>query len=77
MAQPLEDVEYFYIQDARSYVGNTVLWWRRGGAGYTTNLSEAMKVEKDWVGRPTDILRPCDFVDSIVTRTVDMQKLRS
>ena len=31
----------YYIQDKRSVVGNCVLWWRKGGAGYTCDVGEA------------------------------------
>lgn len=31
----------FFLQNTRNYVGNSVLWWCPGGAGYTPELDEA------------------------------------
>ncbi len=31
----------WYLQDTRDIVGDCVLWWRKGMAGYTTDLNEA------------------------------------
>jgi len=33
--------EGYYLQDTRNIVGDCVLWWRKGMAGYTTDLNEA------------------------------------
>ena len=68
--------QFYYIQDARSYVGDSVLWWRQGGRGYTTNLDEAMKVMGDWAGRPLDILWPVHEIDARATRQFDAQNFR-
>lgn len=68
--------QFYYIQDSRSYVGNSVLWWRENGNGYTTNLAEAMRVTGDWKGRDTDILWPVDEVDARATRQSDAQNFR-
>lgn len=71
--------QFYYIQDSRSYVGNSVLWWRKGGSGYTTNLAEAMQVTgktSDWLFRETDILWPVDDVDARATRQFDAQNFR-
>jgi hypothetical protein len=69
-------VKLYYIQDARSYVGNSVLWWRKEGQGYTCNLDEAEKVESTWVGRSTDKLWPCNEIDALVYPQFDMQLLK-
>jgi hypothetical protein len=67
--------ELFYVQDSRVYCGNSVLWWRWKGEGYTSNLDEAMKVKASWVGRNTDKLWPCDQIDAKATRQFDVQLL--
>ena len=36
-----ESEPLFYIQDTRSFVGDSALWWRPEGKGYTVNLDEA------------------------------------
>jgi len=33
--------QFFYLQDKRGFVGNAVLWWRKGGHGYTCDLTDA------------------------------------
>jgi hypothetical protein len=37
----------FYIQDARNYVGDAVVWWGPDGNGYTTDLDEAGLYEEE------------------------------
>lgn len=68
--------ELFYVQDSRTYVGNSVSWWALEGKGYTTDLSKAMKVDRNWHGRESDILWSCVLIDAGVTKQFDMQKLR-
>jgi hypothetical protein len=72
----------FYIQDSRSYVGNDALWWRPNGQGYTTNLNEAWRVDKERAEsiartRPTDKMWPCDRVDELAEAHLrfDSQKI--
>lgn len=75
----MEDL--FYLQDSRSYVGNDMLWWALGGAGYTTDLrkaqtytrEEAIKHNRD---RHTDVPWPKGYIDSKVRPAVDMQYCR-
>lgn len=68
--------QLFYIQDTRSYCGNSVMWWCVDGQGYTSNLDKAWKVQADWRGRDTDKLWPCDEIDKRTTRQFDMQLFR-
>lgn len=75
--------ELFYIQDTRSYCGNSCFWWRVDGEGYTTNLAEAWRVTKEEAerivrGRPdVDRAWPCSLIDAGATTETffDMQKL--
>ncbi|MEY1661557.1 hypothetical protein [Isoalcanivorax beigongshangi] len=72
--------DQFYLQDSRDYVGNCVVWWRRGG-GYTTRLDEAEKFSRDKAMgqhrcRETDIPWPCSEVEPLVRPTVDVQFMR-
>lgn len=73
----MNDNEY-YLQDSRGYVGNDVLWWAKGGNGYTTDLSKAHVFTKEeaiqhheW--RETDIPWPKDYIDKKTRPAVDMQ----
>lgn len=67
----------YYLQDSRSYNGNMIVWWRAGG-GYTSDLSQAEKFTEQSAfnhnqSRETDIPWPCDYIDSRITKSVDMQ----
>jgi hypothetical protein len=71
----------FFIQDSRQYVGNSVLWWRVDGHGYTCELSEAWEVDEEKArqierGRDTDKAWPADVVRAAASTYVDMQRLR-
>lgn len=38
----------YYVQNKeRGYVGNCILWWKKGGHGYTCNLDEAEIFEQN------------------------------
>jgi hypothetical protein len=68
--------QFYYIQDTRTYTGNSAVWWRVGGNGYTTNLAEAWRVTGDWKGRDTDLLWPVEEIDARATRQFDAQNFR-
>jgi hypothetical protein len=73
--------ELYYLQDSRGYVGNDVLWWAQGGAGYTTDLSKAAVLSKDAAVRQhncreTDIPWPKEYIDARSRPAVDMQYIR-
>lgn len=70
----------YYMRDTRNTVGNCVMWWRKGNAGYTCDLNnaavyehtEAMHMHKS---RNSDVPYPKDYIDGITTRHVDHQVL--
>ena len=70
----------YYIQN-KGYVGNSLLWWRKDGQGYTCDLNEAWRVtrveaERICRDRPKeDIMRSVAKMDALVQRHVDMQDL--
>lgn len=55
LGRPIVDDAEYFIQDARSYVGNAVLWWRHEGRGYTVDLNAAGRFLGD-----TDVPWPVD-----------------
>jgi len=73
--------DLYCIQNKSTYVGNSVLFWRVDGSGYTCNLDEAWKVTKEKAdeicrSRPKqDYPLPLALLESIAERHVDMQKL--
>lgn len=70
--------EEYYLQDSRSFVGNDMLFWKKDGKGYTTNLREAHVYTKDEAVsqhqcRETDIPWPKDYIDAKTRPAVDVQ----
>jgi hypothetical protein len=68
----------FYIQDARSVVGNCVLWWRPNGHGYTTELKDAglYTAAKGRGLRETDVMVPKEIAESLVVTHVRADSMR-
>ena len=64
----------YYVQDGRDFVGNSMLWWCHDGRGYTTDLAQAGQYDHKPTDRDTDILWPVEYINSIATLNVDMQK---
>jgi hypothetical protein len=73
--------EMYYVQDSRSYVGNSILWWGLGSSGYVTQLKDAQKYTKDEIlkrfsdGRETDIIWQASHVEANIRTHVDAQYL--
>lgn len=72
--------ELYYIQDSRSYVGNSMLFWRDGGSGYTTNLEEAGLYSKQHAFsqhrcRSSDLPWPESYIRARAKSHVDMQSI--
>ena len=63
----------YYVQDSRDFVGNSMLWWRHNGAGYTTDISQAGQYDHSPTDRETDVLWPVDYINSIAQLHVDHQ----
>lgn len=75
----LNDDALFYVQDRRSFVGNSVMWWGDDGNGYTTNIEKAWLLTgaeiKKHKWRETDIIWPQEEVQKGILKHVDMQYL--
>lgn len=72
------DRDLFYLQDSRGYVGNDMLWWAKGGCGYTTDLRKAEVYTRDKAlrqhhCRESDIPWPKEYIDDRARPAVDMQ----
>ncbi len=75
------EMDAFYLQDSRGYVGNDMLFWAKDGKGYTTDLSNAHVYTKDEAYRQhaireTDIPWPKEYIDSKARPAVDRQYLK-
>ncbi len=70
----------YFVQDARSYVGNCMSFWRPSGAGYACDLNDAGTYKGSQVlgMRATDIPWPVDHVraNTIVHVRGDVQAFR-
>jgi len=71
-----ENQEFYYLHNG-SYVGNAMMWWRKGG-GYTTNIEEAKKFTREESlsqhrVRNTDIPWNSDHVDARAIKVADNQ----
>lgn len=71
----------YYLQDSRSFVGNCVVWWAKGGNGYTTDTSRAQLYTREEAmaqhrTRPSDVPWPATYVQDRTAPTVDAQKLK-
>lgn len=73
------ETDTFYIQNG--YVGNSVMWWGLGGAGYTTNILNAQKYTKEEIlsqfvdGRQEDRIWLASHVEKNIKQHVDAQNL--
>lgn len=67
----------YYLQDSRQVVGNYLLFWRKGRAGYTTDIDEAMEftLEEALDERNTDVPWPVKEMRQIAKLRVDHQNL--
>lgn len=69
-----------YLMWAGQYVGNSLIFWREGKAGYTTNIDkahrfdyqEALKIQENGSGHK---MIPLDHCESIATRQVHADHL--
>lgn len=73
--------ELFYLQDSRSYVGNDMLFWAKGGKGYTTDLRQAETYTREEAqarhdSRSTDIPWPKPYIDAKTRPACDMQYVK-
>lgn len=72
-----EDKSY-YVQDRRTFLGNSVVWWALNGNGYTSDITKAHKyngkeIKKSW--RDTDIIWFSEHVEQHIKQHVDSQYL--
>jgi len=72
--------QLFYLQDSRSCVGTNVLFWRKDGCGYGTNLDELevytlAEAQSHHDGRDSDIPLLKSLVDELSIIAVDHQVL--
>lgn len=72
----------YYIQDTRGFVGDSVMWWRPDGKGYTINLEEAGEYDEEKAraietNRSTDKPIPCEVARAASSTHVMADRLRA
>ncbi len=72
--------DLYYLQDQRSMVGNSMMWWRKDHAGYCCDVREAHVFTKKEAyafhrARKTDIPWPKYYIDQRVSHHVDHQRV--
>lgn len=72
----------FYMRDSRGDTGDNVMFWRKGGAGYGTNLDELEvytleRAQKQHNSRSSDVPLLKSAVDALSIFAVDCQVLPS
>lgn len=73
--------QQYYLQDSRTYVGNSILWWAKNSSGYTTNIEEAElfneeEVMKLFKNRITDVPWKKEDVEKAIIKIIDSQYLK-
>jgi hypothetical protein len=69
----------YYVQDKRQIVGNSMLWWKRGGRGYGCDLREAEVFSKEGAAKLIESSGhkyrawPKEYIDSRVSHHIDFQ----
>ena len=66
------------MQDTRQIAGNDMMWWAKGGKGYTSDLSKAEVFTKEAADRQhqcrdTDLPWPKEYIDNKTRPAVDFQ----
>lgn len=70
----------YYLHDTtRGYVGNSMVWWRKGHHGYTCNIDEAHEFDASELPQYLQagdlVAYPVEHIRGIAEPHVDMQKL--
>lgn len=72
------DETLFYLQDGRTIVGNSIVWWAKGGRGYVCDIREAHVFTLDEVVQYLDASKnrvawPKAYIDNRVSHHIDIQ----
>ena len=68
----------YYLQDTRCVVGNSMMWWQKGGNGYTCDIKKAEvysreEAFKKHANRSSDRPWPKAYIDLRLQHHVDVQ----
>ena len=77
LGNPIDPHAQYYIQDARQFVGNAMLWWAIEAKGYTCDIENAgvFSGEEAMKHRLSDVPWPVDLINKNVKKIVDYQSI--
>jgi hypothetical protein len=59
----------YYVRN-EGYLGNALIWWKKGSNGYTCDIRDAEKFTKEEAEktckRPQDTAYECDYIDNLL-----------
>jgi hypothetical protein len=72
------NIKLYYIQDTRSYRGNSCFWWGPNRNGHVVDIKKAGKYTQEELVTLglRDKAWECTYIDSLVQSHVDIQDLR-
>ncbi len=71
--------QLYYVQDQRSYVGNSMLWWKHDDRGYVCDIRDAKVFTQDEIDKMHSIKHgskkawPVEYIEARVSHHIDMQ----
>lgn len=69
-------MKFYYLQDTRQFVGNSMLWWAKDHHGYTCDIRKAHIFDESELKqrtRDTDVPWEKEYIDGRVSHHIDMQ----
>jgi len=75
------DEDLYYLQDTRTHVGNSMMWWAKDSKGYVCDIRKAhvftrKEAFEQYKARSTDRPWPKKYIDARVSHHIDMQHCR-
>lgn len=80
-ASPNKSTDELYLLKTSGFVGNSLLWWRQGCAGYTTDIDKAhrfMKEEAEKIvnsSQGENEMYPLSIIERVATRQIHTDHL--
>lgn len=65
----MSEQKMYYVRN-EGYLGNALLWWKKGCNGYTCDIRDAHKFTfeeaQSICKRPVDTAYECDYIDELI-----------
>lgn len=71
--------KFYYIQDARKFVGDSFVWWSKDAHGYCLDLEDAgvfpeEEAKRICANRDTDVMWPREYVDAHARHHINTER---